>query len=247
MSCTIVIPTYNEAENITKIASELFNLPIPNLKLLIVDDNSPDGTGMVAEDLKRIYLNKVSVLHRQGKLGIGTAYIAGFKRAITEGAKTIVQMDADFSHPPMKLLAMKEELEEYDFVVGSRYVPGGRLDDRWPFWRKALSNFGNIYARVILGLSIKDATGGFKMWREHTLSNMPLSRIKSNGYAFQIEMNHVATRLGFKGKEIPIYFSERRWGDSKMSLNIQLEAALRVWLLLWEYRDLKPNRKLSHG
>jgi len=210
------------------------------LKLLVVDDNSPDGTGMIAEDLERLYVNKISVLHRQEKLGIGTAYIAGFKKAIEEGAKTIVQMDADFSHPPNKLLKMKEELEVYDFVVGSRYVSGGRLDDRWPYWRKALSHFGNIYARVILGLRIKDATGGFKMWREQTLSYMPLSRIKSNGYAFQIEMNHVATRLGFRAKEIPIYFSERRWGDSKMSLNIQLEAALRVWLLLWEYRDIRP-------
>lgn len=243
MSCTIVIPTYNEAENISKIAGEIFNLPIPDLKLLIVDDNSPDGTGLIAEKLKRLYINKVSVLHRQGKLGIGTAYIDGFQKAIGEGAKTIVQMDADFSHPPLKLLEMKEEIEEYDFIVGSRYVSGGRLDDRWPFWRKALSNFGNIYARVILGLGIKDATGGFKMWRGQTLSKMPLSRIKSNGYAFQIEMNYVATRLGFMGKEIPIYFSERQWGDSKMSLNIQLEAALRVWQLLLEYRDLQPIKK----
>lgn len=239
MSCTIVIPTYNEAENIKKIATELLDLPIPNLKLLIVDDNSPDGTGVIAEELTRIHMDQVSVIHRQGKLGIGTAYIEGFKNALADGAQTIVQMDADFSHPPKKILEMMKEIEDCDFVVGSRYVPGGRLDDRWPFWRKALSNFGNIYARMILGLEIKDATGGYKMWREKTLRKMPLSRVKSNGYAFQIEMNHVATRLGFKGKEIPIYFSERQWGNSKMSLNIQLEAALRVWLLLWEYRDLK--------
>ncbi len=243
MSCTIVIPTYNEAENLPKIASALFILPISNLKLLVVDDNSPDGTGEIAEKLKYEYPNNVSVIHRNGKQGIGTAYIQGFQKAISEGAKTIVQMDADFSHPPKKLLEMLEYVDIYDFVVGSRYVPGGQVDDRWPFWRKALSQFGNIYARGILGLGVKDATGGFKMWRGSTLSCMPLSRIRSNGYAFQIEMNHVATRLGFKGKEIPIYFTERQWGTSKMSLGIQLEAALRVWLLLWEYRDLKPIAK----
>lgn len=240
MSCTIVIPTYNEAENLPNIAAALFNLPISDLRLLVVDDNSPDGTGEIAENLGNKYQKRVSVLHRRGKQGIGTAYIQGFQKAISEGAKTIVQMDADFSHPPEKLLEMLDLLATYDFIVGSRYVPGGRVDDRWPFWRKSLSSFGNIYARIILRLDIKDSTGGFKMWREQTLSKMPLTRIKSNGYAFQIEMNHVATRLGFKGKEIPIYFSERQWGDSKMSFRIQIEAAFRVWLLLWEYRDLKP-------
>lgn len=242
MSCTIVVPTYNEADNLPKLAAALFDLPIPDLRILVVDDNSPDGTGALAESLKDVYKGRVSVLHRKGKQGIGTAYIQGFQRAIADGAKIIVQMDADFSHPPEKLLDMKKALENYDFVVGSRYIEGGSVDDRWPLWRKTLSSFGNIYARTILGLSVRDTTGGFKMWRRETLSGMPLARIKSNGYAFQVEMNHVATRLGFKGVEIPIYFAERQWGNSKMSFRIQIEAAVRVWLLLWEYRDLKPSR-----
>jgi dolichol-phosphate mannosyltransferase len=240
MSCTIVIPTFNEADNLPKITAALFKLPVPDLKLLVVDDNSPDGTGEIAEALKGEYPGRISVIHRKGKQGIGTAYIQGFQKAMEDGAKTIVQMDADFSHPPEKLLEMRAALDTCDFVVGSRYVTGGQVDQCWPLWRKALSSFGNLYARVILRLGIKDATGGFKMWRRETLASMPLERIKSNGYSFQVEMNHVATHLGFKGKEIPIYFAERRWGDSKMSFRIQVEAAIRVWLLLVEYRDLQP-------
>jgi dolichol-phosphate mannosyltransferase len=240
MPLTIVIPTYNESDNISKITSKLLNLPIPDLRLLIVDDNSPDGTGDIAEALRIEYQGKISVLHRKGKLGLGSAYIQGFKKAIEDGANTIVQMDADFSHHPDKLLEMEKTIEACDFVVGSRYVPGGDVDSQWPMWRKSLSSFGNFYARTILRLKIRDATGGFKMWRKNTLSNMPLDRIKSNGYAFQVEMNHVATRLGFIGKEIPIYFADREEGSSKMSLMIQVEAAFRVWQILFAYRDLKP-------
>jgi dolichol-phosphate mannosyltransferase len=240
MSFTIVIPTYNEADNIFKITTQLFNLPIPDLKLIIVDDNSPDGTGEIAESLREQYRGKISVLHRKGKQGLGTAYIHGFKTAINNGANTIVQMDADFSHPIYKLLEMKEELRSFDFVVGSRYIHGGNVDNQWPMWRKALSSFGNYYARTILRLKIRDATGGFKMWRKDTLSQMPLERIRSNGYAFQVEMNHVATRLGFRSTEIPIYFADREEGDSKMSLMIQVEAAFRIWQILFAYRDLKP-------
>jgi len=240
MKLTIVIPTYNEAINLPKLASVLFELPL-DVYLLIVDDGSPDGTGEIAEALKVDNPHKVSVIHRVGKLGLGTAYIQGFKKALDETAEIIVQMDADFSHPPQKLIEMMDYIKKNDVVIGSRYIPGGSLDDRWPLWRKSLSSFGNIYARAILGLTVRDTTGGFRMWRRDTLLGMPLDRIRSNGYAFQIEMTYVASRLGYQFKEIPIYFADRRWGESKMSWKIQMEAALRVWRLLWDSRDLKSK------
>jgi dolichol-phosphate mannosyltransferase len=195
MRSTVIIPTFNEAQNLPRLADELFNLPLDGIHLLVVDDNSPDGTGEIAENLKSKYPGKISVIHRQGKLGLGTAYILGFKVALSEGADTITQMDADFSHPPAKLIEMEKVLAYSDVVIGSRYVRGGKLDDRWPLWRKALSNFGNIYARLILGLSVRDTTGGFRMWRRETLLGMPLERIQSNVYAFQVEMTYVATCL----------------------------------------------------
>ncbi|KPL79053.1 glycosyl transferase [Ornatilinea apprima] len=238
LKTTIVIPTYNEAENLPKLAAALFALPLPELSLLVVDDNSPDGTGQIAEELCQQYPGRVSVMHRAGKQGLGTAYIQGFHKAIEQGAEAIGQMDADFSHPVEKVLELVKTLETCDVVLGSRYVPGGSLDERWPFWRKALSGFGNFYARTILGMSLRDVTGGFKLWRRETLQGMPLERVRSNGYIFQVEMSYVATKLGYKFKEIPIYFADRRWGQSKMSFRIQVEAALRVWQLAKMYRDL---------
>ncbi len=242
MKLTIVLPTYNEAENLPKLVSALFLLPLPDLNLLIVDDHSPDGTGEVAEALRQQYPGQIEVLHRAGKLGLGTAYIQGFGHALLAGAEAIGQMDSDFSHPPEKVAALLQALESCDVSLGSRYVPGGQLDDRWPFWRKGLSAFGNLYARAILRLPVCDTTGGFRIWRRATLQAMPLERVRSNGYAFQVEMTYIAHRLGFRFQEVPIYFADRRWGQSKMSLRIQLEAAARVWQLLAEYRDLKPVR-----
>ena len=239
MSLTIVIPTYNEIDNLAKLKAKLFELPL-SANLLIVDDNSPDGTGELAEKLKAENSGRVDVIHRKGKLGLGTAYITGFQRALSNGAEFIAQMDADFSHPPEKLLEMYAVLEGCDVVIGSRYVPGGQLDERWPLWRKGLSSFGNLYARTILGLSVRDTTAGFRMWKRDTLLGMPLESVRSNGYAFQVEMTYVATRLGFQFQEIPIYFADRRWGTSKMSVNIQFEAAVRVWYLLFHYRNLHP-------
>ncbi len=241
MNVTIVIPTYNEAENLPKLVSALFTLSIPDLRLLVVDDNSPDGTGALAEELNREHGGKIGVMHRAGKLGLGTAYIQGFQRCLQEGAEAILQMDADFSHPVEKIPELIDTLQHCDFAIGSRYVPGGKLDERWPVWRKGLSAWGNFYARTILGMSIRDVTGGFKLWRASTLRAMPLERIKSNGYVFQVEMNYVATRLGFQSREIPIYFADRRWGQSKMNFRIQVEAALRVWQLPGMYRDLKTR------
>ncbi len=241
MKITFVIPTYNEAENLPKLVSALFKLPVPELTLLVVDDNSPDGTGQIADDLCRETGGRVDVLHRAGKLGLGSAYIQGFTHALQHGSDAIGQMDADFSHPVDKISELIDALQGCDFAIGSRYVPGGRLDERWPFWRKALSGWGNFYARTILGLPIRDVTGGFKLWKASTLRAMPLERIKSNGYVFQVEMNYVASLLGFTTREIPIYFADRRWGQSKMNLRIQVEAAVRTWQLLGMYHDLRKT------
>ena len=237
MKTTIVIPTYNEAENLPKIVEAVFALPV-DIDILVVDDNSPDGTGEIAEKLKTETNGKVQVIHRKGKLGLGSAYIQGFHQAIRNGADFIGQMDADFSHPIEKLPEMLLTLNSCDFVLGSRYVNGGSLDEKWPAWRKGLSGFGNFYARTILGMKIRDVTGGYRLWRKETLNAMPLERVRSNGYIFQVEMGYVASRLGFKCKEIPIHFADRRWGVSKMSFRIQIEAAFRTWALLGMYRDL---------
>jgi dolichol-phosphate mannosyltransferase len=240
LQLTVVVPTYNEAENLPKLVPALFALPLPDLKILIVDDNSPDGTAEIVKNLSVENPGRLSLIERPGKLGLGTAYVRGFRQALADGAEAIAQMDADFSHPPEKLVELMDVLNNNDVAMGSRYIPGGGVDERWPLWRKGLSAFGNIYACMILQLPVKDATGGFKIWRHNTLSKMPLERVQSNGYAFQIEMAYIAYKLGFTFDEVPFYFADRRWGTSKMSFNIQIEAAIRVWQLLYEYRDLKP-------
>ncbi len=241
MKLTVVIPTYNEAENISTLVSALFVLPIPNLNVLIVDDNSPDGTGKLVEGFVPKYPGRMTVLHRSGKMGLGTAYISGFRSAIEQGAEAIAQMDADFSHPPELLVDLLAAIKSCDLAMGSRYVPGGAVDERWPFWRKGLSSFGNFYARTILNLPVRDATGGFRLWRREALMGMPLDRVRSNGYAFQVEMAYLAFRLGFSFQEVPFYFADRRWGQSKMSFQIQKEAAIRVWQIRSEYRNLQPR------
>ncbi len=235
---TVVVPTYNEAENVPKLVSALFSLPLPELDLLVVDDNSPDGTGHLAENLGNELPGKISVLHRASKLGLGTAYIAGFRYALKQGAEAVLQMDADFSHPVEKIPAMVSALAGADVVLGSRYVPGGSVDESWPFWRKALSAWGNFYSRTILQVPIRDVTGGFRLWRREVLESIPLEKVKSNGYVFQVEMAYIAIRLGFHFAEVPIYFADRRWGKSKMNLKIQAEAAFRTWILPWRYRGL---------
>lgn len=238
MQITVVIPTYNEVENLERLVSTIFSLPLVGLKILVVDDNSPDGTGKLADDLADRYRGCLSVLHRPGKAGLGTAYVQGFRLALSGGAEAVGQMDADFSHPPEKLVELAETLNGCDLVIGSRYVPGGSVDERWPIWRRGLSAFGNYYARTILRLTVRDATGGFRLWRADALRRVPLDRVRSNGYAFQVEMIYIASCLGCKIKEIPIYFADRRWGHSKMSLQVQREAALRVWQMLFSYRDM---------
>jgi dolichol-phosphate mannosyltransferase len=240
LQITVVIPTYNEAENLPKLVSVLFALPL-DLRLLVVDDGSPDGTGQLAEQLGAEHDGRISVLHRPGKMGLGSAYISGFQQALKEGAEAVAQMDADFSHPAEKLVEMAQMLQTCDLAIGSRYIPGSKLDETWPWYRKVLSGFGNWYARTILGMQVRDVTGGFRMWRRRTLEGMPLERIRSNGYVFQVEMAYVASLLGFTMKETPIYFAERQVGQSKMSMGIQVEAALRVWQLPGMYSDLKKK------
>ena len=238
MKITVILPTYNEAENLPKLVSALFSLPL-ELSVLVVDDNSLDGTGSLAEELSKEYQGQLSVLHRAGKLGLKSAYIEGFAKAFETGADAVVQMDADFSHDPVVLMEMAKRIESCDVVIGSRYVTGGSLANRWPFWRKTLSAFGNIYARFILGFPLKDVTTGFRMWKREALHGIPLDRIRSSGYVFLVEMAYLAYLLGYDIVEVPIHFSDRRWGKSKMSIRIQLEAAVRVWDVWWQYRDLR--------
>ncbi len=239
----VVIPTYNEAENLPKLVSALFTLPL-DLRILVVDDNSPDGTGAIADNLaKRIRV--CARFHRAGKEGLRSAYLTGFRITLDDGADAVAQMDADFSHDPAKLIDMASHLENCDLVIGSRYIQGGAVDENWPQWRKSLSAFGNLYSGAILHLPQHDVTAGFRLWRRETLEGMPFQRVHSNGYVFQVEMTYLAYCLDYKIDEIPVYFPDRQKGRSKMSFAIQAEAALRVWVVWWSYRDLRKAGKTA--
>lgn len=244
MTLVVVIPTYNEAKNLAGLTEALWSLALPvPLRVLVVDDASPDGTGALAETLAQRHPDRLQVIHRPGKLGLGTAYIQGFNYALTRGASLVAQMDADFSHSPAYLPAMVAAAQTYDVVVGSRYVPGGALDERWERGRVWLSAWANFYARAILGIQARDATAGFKVWRRETLLGMDLRRITSNGYIFQVEMAYVAQKLGYRALEMPIYFEDRRIGQSKMSVPVKFEAAWRVWQVGWKHRHLTPQHR----
>lgn len=231
-----VIPTYNEAQNLPILVEALFSLNIPSLHILVVDDNSPDGTGDVADALSNKYLNNMKAHHRAEKAGLGKAYIEGFQQALDEGADIVGMMDADLSHPPDRLPALLEALDHSDVAIGSRYVADGSVDYDWPFWRKGLSWFGNAYARTILGLPIRDTTGGYRLWRRSALEAIPFEKSRSNGYVFIVELAYLAKLAGLTFAEVPIYFADRTKGVSKMSLRIQIEAAWRVWQLRRYYK-----------
>jgi dolichol-phosphate mannosyltransferase len=234
----VVVPTYNEAENLPTMVGELLTLDLPRVEILIVDDNSPDGTGELADGLVNRHPDRVHVIHRAGKLGLGTAYVTGFTFALEQGADLIVQMDADFSHSPTYILKLVEAIKDYDVVVGSRYVSGGSLDERWSWWRYALSWWANsVYTRLILGVKVKDATAGFKCWRRATLEGIGLERVRSNGYVFQVEMAYLTEKLGYRFFEIPIHFEDRRIGQSKMTVPVKIEAALRTFQIRWRHRN----------
>jgi len=243
---TVVIPTYNEAENVVPIAEALFALDISGLDILIVDDESPDGTGRIADDLAARYPSQIHVLHRTGPRGLGLAYIDGFRWALERDAVFVVQMDCDFSHAPEYIPQFLEHIQEYDVVVGSRYVQGGKTDENWGLGRWLLSWWANsIYTRLILGCEVRDATAGFKCWRRETLLGIDLDSIHSQGYVFQVEMAYVVERLGYRVLEIPIYFEDRRIGQSKMTIPVKIEAALRVWDVRRRHCHLRPRDRLT--
>lgn len=225
----VVVPTYNEIENLPAIVAALLALPVPSLRVLVVDDNSPDGTGKLADELSARHGGRVGVLHRPGKQGLGPAYIAGFRRALADGADAVVEMDADFSHDPAVVPTLIAQLAECDLVLGSRYIPGGGVDPAWSRPRRLLSRFGGLYARTVLGLPIHDPTGGFRAFRRTALEAIDLEAIRSNGYTFQIEMAYAVHRRGLRLCEVPIHFKDRVQGQSKMSASIAAEAAWRVW------------------
>ena len=241
----VVLPTYNEAENLPLLLEALWQLEIPGLTALVVDDNSPDGTGRIADQLAQQRAGDLVVLHRKTKEGLGRAYVAGFKWALAHGADVVIQMDVDFSHAPHHIPQMLARLTHADVVVGSRYVPGGRIDERWETGRYLLSWWANaLYTRLILNLEVRDATAGFKCWRADVLRGIDLDAISSQGYSFQFEMAYIAQKLGYRAVEIPIYFEDRRIGRSKLTVPIKIEAALRTWFVLWRYRKLNPTKRM---
>ncbi len=228
----VIIPTYNERENIPRLIP-LALAQDPRIDILIIDDNSPDGTGGLADDISASE-SRVHVLHRAGKLGLGTAYLAGFKWGIERGYDGILEMDADFSHDPVHLPQFLRGLEQFDVVLGSRYLDGRVTVVNWPMPRLLLSYGANIYARIVTGLPLFDATGGFKAFRRKVLEAIPLDLVESEGYAFQIEMSMRAWKKGFTIGEIPIVFVDRTLGESKMSKRIIREAVWRVWKLRFQ-------------
>ena len=246
---TVVIPTFNEAENVVAISEAILGLGLPGLRLLIVDDNSPDGTGQIADEVaarfNRNGRRRMDVLHRTGKGGLGTAYIAGMTQTLAEGAEFVVQMDADFSHSPNYVPAMLGVILSTgaDVIIGSRYVPGGSLDEGWSWWRRFLSWWANLYSRTLLGIRVRDMTAGFKLWRRSALLEIGLESVRSNGYVFQVEMAYLCERLGFRIIEVPIHFEDRRIGHSKMDIPVKLESAWRVWELAWRHRGRKRVEK----
>jgi dolichol-phosphate mannosyltransferase len=222
----LVLPTYNEAENIDSIVAAARSKLPPSARILIVDDNSPDGTGARADRLAAEHGN-VDVIHRERKEGIGPAYVAGFRRALAGGAELVLEMDADFSHDPAYLPRLLEAARNADLVLGSRYVPGGGVSD-WGPLRRAISRGGSAYARLLLGVGVRDLTGGFKCFRREVLEAIDLDSVQARGYAFQVEMTYRAIEAGFRVIEVPILFRDRRAGDSKMDGAIVAEAVWQV-------------------
>lgn len=228
MKKLVIIPTYNEIENIQKLLPELLALPA-EFDILVVDDSSPDGTAQYVQNFSQSQ-KRVHLLLRQKKNGLGQAYIAGFKWGIEKGYEAVVEMDADFSHRPIDLVSLLHGLEQNEVVIGSRYVPGGTTVN-WGILRKIISRGGSLYSRLILGFPVMDWTGGFNGWHVQVLKDIGLDQIQSNGYSFQIELKYKAQKKGHQVKELPIVFEDRRVGQSKMSLKIVLEAFYKVWLI----------------
>lgn len=227
MNALVMIPTYNERDNLPRIVPLVMQHPV---QLLVIDDGSPDGSGNLAEELARQYPGRMSVLHRTGKRGLGRSYLDGFRRALQMGVDVAVQMDADLSHDPGYLPALLEPTARHDVVLGSRYVQGISVVN-WPLKRLILSTMANRYVRAITGMPIQDCTGGFRAWRRRAIEVLPLDQILSDGYSFQVETLFDAMRAGCSVVEVPIVFTERRQGESKLSRGVMLESLLIPWRL----------------
>ncbi len=235
----VIIPTYDEAGNLEPLVRQVLAAGV--FDVLVVDDQSPDGTGELADELATRFPQRVMVLHRPGKRGLGSAYLHGFAYALRTGYDRIFQMDADFSHDPGRLAGLRDALDHADVVLGSRYVAGGGTR-HWPLWRRALSRGGSAYAALVLGLPLRDLTSGFKGFRRQVLAALDFDAIHSSGYAFQIEVTYRCHQHGFRIVEVPITFADRQVGQSKMSGHIVTEAMLMVWLLRFEH--LRHGRML---
>lgn len=242
----IVIPTYNESENIERLVREILGLA-GGVSLLIVDDNSPDGTGEIADRLASEF-PRVHARHREGKLGLGTAYVYGFGEALEMGAGCVFEMDADFSHDTRYIPQFLAAITDHDVVIGSRYVEGGGVEN-WGLLRELISRGGSAYAKLLTGIGVKDTTSGYRCYRREVLEKIDFGRIGASGYAFQVEMAYVCTLHGFRVYELPIVFTDRRVGQSKMSKAIIWEAVILVAGLRWKYRDLrgKPVRRAKRA
>jgi dolichol-phosphate mannosyltransferase len=223
----IVVPTYNERENLPLLLEAVLKVVPAEVEILVVDDGSPDGTGKIADEWAARE-SRVHVLHRTGKLGLGTAYVAGFRWGLDQGFEQLIEMDADFSHDPKYLPVMLKSLETHDVAIGSRYVPGGGTVN-WGLGRKVLSRGGSLYARTVLGAPIRDFTGGFNGWRRKVIEAVDVGTLRSDGYSFQIELKYRAFKKGFRWTEFPIVFADREVGKSKMNRRIVFEALARVW------------------
>lgn len=248
----VIIPTYNERENITALISSIFSLPV-NFDILVVDDDSPDGTAELVEEMQQGYPTRIHLIRRKGKLGLGTAYITGFKYALAHNYDYIFEMDADFSHNPKDLVRLYRTCvnEGYDLAIGSRYIQGVNVVN-WPINRVLVSYFASVYVQLVSGMPIKDATAGFKCYHKSVLQTIDLDKIRFIGYAFQIEMKFTAWMFGFKIKEIPIIFTERTRGESKMSGKIFWEAftgviRMKIRSFFRKYHRPLANQSVSHG
>jgi len=237
MKTMVVLPTYNEIHNLEKMVSELLSSH-PSPQILVVDDNSPDGTGRLADALAQKHAGRLQVFHRARKEGLGKAYLAGFRQALQSGADSIIQMDCDFSHPVALIPHLISCLQDYDFVLASRYIPGGGTQN-WGLLRQAISRGGNFYARQVLGSSVRDLTGGFKAFRRKVIEYLLECPLDSSGYSFQIETTSFAQAAGFRCTEIPFVFKDRALGVSKMSKDIILEAFLKTWKLRAQIKKVK--------
>jgi dolichol-phosphate mannosyltransferase len=242
MKTIVVIPTYNESENIQSIINTILSVK-EDMNILIVDDNSPDGTSQIVKNIME-YDNRIHLITRAGKMGLGTAYCEGFQYALDEGFDYILEMDADFSHNPEEIPNFLKEIENYDIVIGSRYISGVNVVN-WPLRRLILSYGASIYSRLITGMPIKDPTGGFKCFRADILKLIDLKDIKTNGYGFQIEMNYRLWKLGARIKEISIIFVDRLSGVSKMNKKIIWEAVFLVWKLKFNHLINNPKNKFE--